>query len=197
MRGALPASLLLIAVAAAPLHADLVSSSSATVGQPQSGAVLPLSQFRTVDVAVTYGVDRLLLWPHEIPVAEPGTLSSSGQESLPDRDMAIRQMPPGPDSTVLFLSALGSFGVWQIGRSARKLHFSLAPAWYHTGAPGQIGHAVVLDLSFQVLPACQYEQAVSEPSTMPFVFAGWYEIEVAFNHQIALSPSAPRAPPHA
>jgi hypothetical protein len=55
-------------------------------------------------------------------------------------------LPGGPDSSALFLWALGGLGAWQLGRYTRKWHLSALPEWYHTGGPVQVGHAQRLDL---------------------------------------------------
>jgi len=43
----------------------------------------------------------------------------------------LREIPPLPDSTVLFLYALSGLGAWQAGRSAKKINFSNIPDWYY------------------------------------------------------------------
>lgn len=57
-------------------------------------------------------------------------------------------LTPGPSSVDLFLWALGGLGAWQLGRSARRVHWAALPSWYHAGGPQQIGHATPLDPSF-------------------------------------------------
>ncbi|MEW6200091.1 MAG: hypothetical protein AB1601_15685 [Planctomycetota bacterium] len=58
----------------------------------------------------------------------------------------VLPLPGGPDSSALFLWALGGLGAWQLGRYTRKWHLSALPEWYHTGGPAQVGHAQRLDL---------------------------------------------------
>ena len=81
----------------------------------------------------------------------------------------VRTLPPAPDSAALCLSALAGFGVWQLGRSARKIHFGALPAWYHTDVV-QVGHATPLDLEFSLaaLPACVFDAPVvaSKPACL-------------------------------
>ena len=70
--------------------------------------------------------------------------------SRPEPEQAAGPGPvaPGPPSSVaLFLSGLGSLGMWQVGRSAKRLHFGHLPHWFHDGAPSRIGHTVLFDLS--------------------------------------------------
>ena len=61
----------------------------------------------------------------------------------------IAPIPPLPSSGNLALVALASIGVYQAGRSLRKLNFAAMghlPDWYHTGARSQIGNATPLPL---------------------------------------------------
>jgi len=55
-------------------------------------------------------------------------------------------LPSEPDSVGLFLSALGTLGAWQLGRSSKKLHLGHLPDWYHAEGPRQIGHVLALEL---------------------------------------------------
>jgi hypothetical protein len=105
------------------------------------------------------------------------------------------ELPSGPDSTGLFLSALGSLGFWQLGRSSKKLHLAHLPEWYHAEGPQQIGHAFALELGLdgsilfdagdaEVLQdqhaVCRY-QWNEPPPRLPVM-----------NH---LTPASPRGPP--
>ena len=64
----------------------------------------------------------------------------------------VEVIPPAPDSASLVLWALGSAAVWQLGRSTHKFGLHVAPDWYHTGGPTQVGHATPLDLDFGDMP---------------------------------------------
>ena len=68
-------------------------------------------------------------------------------------------LPPGPGSANLFLWALGGCGLWQAGRSARKLQLGALPEWYHAGGPAQIGYATPLDVEFSraAMPLCCFD----------------------------------------
>ena len=85
----------------------------------------------------------------------------------PAQTTGVGELPPSPDSATLCVSALAGFGLWQLGRSARKLHWGALPDWYHTAGPVQVGHATPLDLEFSLaaLPACVFDApaVVSKP----------------------------------
>lgn len=72
----------------------------------------------------------------------------------------VEVIPPAPDSASLVLWALGSAAVWQLGRSTCKFGLHVAPDWYHTGGPAQVGHATPFDLDTHALPICRFEQPV-------------------------------------
>ncbi len=103
----------------------------------------------------------------------------------------LREMPAAPGSTVLFLSALSSVGLWQLGRSARKVHFSNLPDWYHSGAPARIGHRSLFDLEFGGMPLAVFDEPVPPPFTGAF-----RRCEEALSPQSWLAPACtPRGPP--
>ena len=56
----------------------------------------------------------------------------------------VCQLPAVPNSSTLFLYALGTMGVWRLARVSWKWHTTLAPDWYHTDAPSQIGHVKLI-----------------------------------------------------
>ncbi len=96
-------------------------------------------------------------WSADVMPAWP----SSGE---PAEARDVLRLPAGPDSSALFLWALGGLGAWQLGRYTRKWHLSALPEWYHTGGPAQVGHAQRLDLEritldvplwYDVRPAAQ------------------------------------------
>lgn len=105
------------------------------------------------------------------------------------------ELPSGPDSTGLFLSALGSLGAWQLGRSVKKINLGHLPEWYHAEAPAQVGHVRVAELDFDGLirwdggDSCPLPldlQAVSR-SSRGELLQRW--------SQNYLAPAAPRGPP--
>jgi hypothetical protein len=71
------------------------------------------------------------------------------------------KLPGGPGSATLVLPALLGFGAWQIGRSARKLHFGHVPEWYCEHAT-QVGHATPLSLEFSraAMPVCIFDAPI-------------------------------------
>ena len=104
----------------------------------------------------------------------------------------IREMPALPGSAALFLSAVLSIGGWHMARSARSLHWSALPTWYHSGGPLQIGHAVPCDLDFSAAPLCCFEQPTEErPVTLREVPQRVTPLE----DQCDLASAAPRGPP--
>ena len=80
-----------------------------------------------------------------LPGSGPGWPSGTTPTWLPPsgptapRD--VLRLPAGPDSSALFLWALGGLGAWQLGRYTRKWQASVLPEWYHTGGPRQIGQS--------------------------------------------------------
>lgn len=105
----------------------------------------------------------------------------------------IRQLPPAPDSSSLFLCAMGSLGAWHLTRSFRKLSFSEIPDWFSPFGPGQIGHTVVVDLDASGLPACYLDRpAEVRPD---FKFAHHQVIPSRGSPQHVPVVMAPRGPP--
>jgi hypothetical protein len=100
-------------------------------------------------------------------------------------------LPGTPGSATLFLSAILSVGALRVMRSAKDLHISALPEWYHTGGPTQIGHAVPFDLDFGACVPCSFEQPV-EPR--PF-FSPVDESPQHCLAQCVRAITAPRGPP--
>lgn len=86
----------------------------------------------------------------------PHTCSSLGH----DDSLPVTSIPPAPDSASLFLCAIGTVGAWQVTRSLKRVQFSLAPDWIHTGGPNQIGHSVTLDMDFGASSPCLHDHVV-------------------------------------
>ncbi len=104
----------------------------------------------------------------------------------------VREIHPGPGSLGLFLSAVLSFGGWHFARSAKDFRFGVAPEWYHTGGPVQIGHATPFDLSFATLPLCSLEQPVEQ---RPYLYRIRRDNRPCLADQTFLLQAAARGPP--
>lgn len=117
-------------------------------------------------------------------------------DDLAEQEPQARELPPASDSTLLYLSALGTLGLFQAGRSVRKIHFGNMPDWFHSGAPAQIGHVVRVestDMSLMaVIPAILsvYE---SDNENSPYTYQPVYKHTL--RSQYLSSARAPRAPP--
>jgi hypothetical protein len=84
--------------------------------------------------------------------------SSLACESLPivppnAPDGEVRVLPGAPSSLSLFLSMLGSMGIWQFGRSAKRVHWGDAQESFVTGGPIQLGPDDPLDPVFDHVAA--------------------------------------------
>ena len=107
---------------------------------------------------------------------------------------AVIDLPAPPGSAALGLWALGPMGMWQLGRSARKVHLGALPEWYHANGPAQIGHKLVFDLDFSdaALPVCAFagpagpRPTVYRPRRNPYPRCG---------AQAILNVVGPRGPP--
>jgi hypothetical protein len=113
-------------------------------------------------------------------------------------DSATQPLPSAPSSATLCLSAFAGFGVWQLTRSARKMHLGSLPEWYHDGGPAQIGHVTPLDLSFDLsaLPICHFE--APDPSGDQGPLPSWWLSRTPrhpFSSQFTLLTADPRGPP--
>jgi hypothetical protein len=143
--------LAIVLMAASSLRADLAApwstdtrSGEINLGRSQTPIAINV-QAKVLDGQLIVG-----------PSLDWGTVpvSSAGAERKSDV-----QLPAVPDSAALFLCGLGSLGVLQLGRSAKKMDFGALPGWYHSGAPKQIGYTFALDLDqIDFLPLCCFEQ---------------------------------------
>jgi len=102
-----------------------------------------------------------------------------------------------PGGAGLLLWAVGGFGAWQLGRSARKLQWSALPEWYHTGGPAQIGHATPFDLGFSRadMPVCCFEQPKAGGDQQEGRAARLILLPERFSPQRYLTVAVPRGPP--
>jgi len=179
------AALLPVFLASASAQADLTAAPPAP-GQPQAPAVQPgpqASPDSALAEAIPLGSSLATGLPRPL-VAAPEARTS---------DQAVKQLPPAPSSLALFFSAMGSLGAWRLTRLARKVHLSHLPAWYHEGAPVQIGHAFATDLDFASLPVCSFEPPGSDRPPIPHPARREASPRLAF--QCSLPPAAPRGPP--
>ncbi len=107
----------------------------------------------------------------------------------------IRELPPTPSSDSLFLCALGSIGVWQLGRSFRKLEFASVPSWLHTGGPDQIGRSVAVDLEINLAPVLVAIPLDSSEANRPAYRHSRHEAPFRLPFQTSLTLRVPRGPP--
>ncbi len=135
------------------------------------------------------GVDCSALW---LLQDDSALFAALGDEAVSQPTAEVRDFPPLPSSAALYLSALLSAGAWHLGRSAKNLHLTDLPDWYHTGAPSQIGHVVAFDLDFSAPPLCCFEQPVGE---RPFLYRVERDLEPRRDAQCSLIIAAPRGPP--
>ncbi len=109
---------------------------------------------------------------------------------------AVRELPPAPGGATVVLSGLLTLIGVGAARSVRHMHLAALPAWYHTGAPDQIGHAVPYDLG-QVVLVCWYDCSLLSVVPQP-VFRGHpREFDTRSPSQSFLTLVAPRGPPSA
>jgi len=160
---------------------SLTSHSTGVTGQAvQSTGVSPLA-----------AIDGL-----KFDFQSPFNLDHSGKVAGSASQADVKELPAGPDSAMLFLCALGSLGVFHVGKSAKKLNFALVPDWYHSGGLRQVGHVHAMDSDFYLVAmplAAFFDQQVYDP---PKVFSYTkYEIAGRFESQFSLPIQAPRGPP--
>ncbi len=107
----------------------------------------------------------------------------------------VKEFPPAPSSAALFLSAALSAGAWRLGRSARQLHLSDLPDWYHTGGARQVGYAVPFDLDFSAQPLCIIQPVDNGLGEHHFCHRQARETRPHGDGQGFLILTAPRGPP--
>ncbi len=167
----------LLLFAGAHVRADLVA--------PQPPTVPPPAQRADRTSPAAFDELGVLGFGDGLPAR---ALSAEGQPAP-----QAQVLPGAPSSLALFLSAMGSLGLWQLGRSARRMHLSHAPAWFHTGGPAQIGHSTPIDPDLTPgLPACCFDQPAERPRVD---FTRHIERDALFKSQILLSVEPIRGPP--
>jgi hypothetical protein len=116
------------------------------------------------------GLDDLVSGLSEGPQQWTGSIRSDLAAPL-DRAMpaSVLELPAPPGSAALCLWALGCLGATWMGKSACHLHLSHAPMWFHTAAPSRIGHAWLIQLDRNDLPACDSDEPAGEHILCRFV----------------------------
>jgi hypothetical protein len=107
---------------------------------------------------------------------------------------AVKELPPAPSSAALFLSGMLTIGAYHLARSARHIHLTALPDWYHANCPDQIGHATPFDLDIGSLPVCCFEQPAGQEQRL--VHYPRPDLSVCrLTSQCVLTLTAPRGPP--
>lgn len=162
-------------VGALASHADLVQSS------PIGGSIPSMS--------LDSDTGLLPVWRG---IAQPVGYVSSEPENAAGRQPDRTPAPASPGSGTLALLGLGSLGFWQFGRAAQKLHWGVAPDWYHAGGPSQIGHITPFELDAVPVAVADFEQHLHEPLLVRLMRRSQCE-----HHLARFTPHAavPRGPP--
>lgn len=72
-----------------------------------------------------------------------------------DNICQIRELPPLPSSTSLYLSAMMAVGAWHLTRSVKTICFNSLPEWYHLDAT-QFGHVYPFTFDYWPELPCVY-----------------------------------------
>ena len=109
----------------------------------------------------------------------------------------VRQLPAPPGGASLLLSGLLSIGAFHLARSARHLHLSALPAWYHEACPDRIGHTVAFDFDLTDMPVCFVAEiaATDVKANTPAFHEYLRESRSRIESQYILPIIAPRGPP--
>jgi hypothetical protein len=188
------------------VHADAslgISRAAATAGGCLPGCSSVASQvpaeqsLETTIGSAAWFTDALDLKSSLLTNAVPSPLTESSQPtpSKPRDEKTIRQLPASPGSSVLFLTAMLSAGLWQGVRKARSAQWANLPEWYSTSAPSQIGPMVAFDpeLGFRIVAECVFE--TPRPAQPVLRFETWREILTRCKSQHLLLTQVPRGPP--
>lgn len=147
---------LLVALSANAAFADLSPPALTTAPQTvfsQATVDGGASQAQRADAAID-------LWPGTVN----GEHAFAVARAHAADEAVVREIRKSPNSLSLYLSVLVGVGGWHFVRSARHFGATVAPDWYHTGGPVQVGHVTPLDLSFGTPPLCLFEQPVAPQS---------------------------------
>jgi hypothetical protein len=164
----------------------LMSDSSANVSLqiPQSDISSPIS------ITNTLLSDSL---NSQIPNNSINTPLPSDESSL------TTQLPSDKDSIYLFFYAAGSLGLWQIGRSTKKIHAFAGniPDWYHSGGARQIGGALALEWDAPKLPQIILLWNCTSIDDNDQAIPSYVDIKPKcfLTEQIIISNRGPRSPP--
>jgi len=106
----------------------------------------------------------------------------------------VTELPPGPSSLALVLSALASFGAYQGIRSLKRLHLGFVPDWYHAEAT-QVGHVtpLLIEFDWSALPACLFDLPSDLRSGISYVIPR--EHRSRFGSEPLVPTRCPRSPP--
>jgi hypothetical protein len=174
-------------------HADMVPLCSAETGlRPPNSARTPPDLCPTsVSIAWT-------------PFADSVSLDSPPIGFLPSRDperayigetKPVQILTDRQSSLTLCLYALLSLGICRSAPFVKKLQFSCVVDWYHSGAPFQVGHSVVISpdcLCLALVCFVQPDSAAANPMPrchFPSVVSWWR------SSQFTPAVLAPRGPP--
>lgn len=178
------ASILVVIASANAARADLTPPSLDGVRVDRSAARLVADRGALTPEAAA-GFDTSM--PGDLPVLV-SPLTSSDPTPIQDN---VRQLPALQGSAQLCMLALGSLGLWHLGRNTSRFAGAL-PDWYHEAAP-QVGHSTPYEFRLDLQPAAFFAQPrifvphrsfrfIEQP--VPSEFGHWYR-----------DPHTPRAPP--
>lgn len=161
----------------------------AGVCMPDGTAPPPAAAHATPDLGAA---DLSWLLASEAPATafiDPApTVALSGQ------DGAAFRIPAPPSSLLLSVGAVLGLGLLRAGRALRDGALSVAPEWYHTGGPQQIGYATPIDPTLSFSHALVAAPAAVVPSVAPHRYADFLDLCIVLP-RAASRPSAPRGPP--
>ncbi len=132
-----------------------------------------------------------------IPTGSLAHVESTPVPVTRDQDVAVDELgrvPALPGSASLYLCAIGTFGLWHVSRSMRRVDLGSVPEWFHAGAPLRVGHAVSYDIHATDLPVCPTEQVVELGSPVLRLHPNW-EPSWLLPEDRSLPVTAPRGPP--
>lgn len=127
--------------------------------------------------------------PAEVAV---GSQLPAREESAPPSNDSSTVSRSAPSSLSLALCALVSLSAAHVARSLRKVHFGVAPEWYSTSGPQQVGYSTPFELGAASICIAPFESLVLTPQLIA-------RRPLTADHipapPPASSPRSPRAPP--